>query len=83
MRTATHRRQIILFDRFSQQLIVLADRPAGPPGNPSATPGEVNGDVAVAMHRDRLQRVGVRHRHGHDDAPAQHDARPRQPRPVR
>jgi len=47
LRTATHRRQIILFDRFSQQVIVLADRPAGPPGNPSATPGEVNGDFAV------------------------------------
>jgi hypothetical protein len=46
LRTATHRRQIILFDRFSQQVIVLADRPAGP-GNPSATPGEVNGDFAV------------------------------------
>ena len=43
----THRRKIILFDLFSQKLIVLADRPAGPPNNPSATPGQVNGQFAV------------------------------------
>jgi hypothetical protein len=44
---STHRRKIILFDLFSQKLIVLADRPAGPPNNPSATPGQVNGNFAV------------------------------------
>lgn len=47
LRTATHPRQIIPFDRFSQHVIVLADRPAGPPGNPSATPGEVNADFGA------------------------------------
>jgi hypothetical protein len=47
LKTSTHRRKIILFDLFSQKGIVLADRPAGPPGNPSATPGQVNGNFAV------------------------------------
>jgi hypothetical protein len=47
LKASTHRRRIILFDLFSQRLIVLADRPAGPPGNPSATPGQVNGNYAV------------------------------------
>jgi hypothetical protein len=47
LKASTHRRKIVLFGRYSQGVIVLADRPAGPPGNPSATPGEVNGDFAV------------------------------------
>jgi hypothetical protein len=47
LKASTHRRKIILFDRFSQQAIILADRPAGPPNNPSATPGQVNGNFAV------------------------------------
>jgi hypothetical protein len=47
LKTATHRRKIILFDRFSQQVIVLADRPAGPPEQSWATPGQVNGQFAV------------------------------------
>jgi hypothetical protein len=46
-KASTHRRKIILFDLFSQKVIVLADRPAGPPGNPSATPGQLNGNFAV------------------------------------
>lgn len=37
----------ILFGRFTQQAIVLADRPAGPAGSPAATPGQVNGQFAV------------------------------------
>ena len=47
LKASTQRRQIILFDRFSQQLIVLADRPASSPNTPSATPGQVNGTFAV------------------------------------
>jgi hypothetical protein len=47
LKASTHRRKIILFDLFSQQLIVLADRPAGPRNSPSATPGQVNGNFAV------------------------------------
>jgi hypothetical protein len=47
LKTATHRRKILLFDRFSQQVIVLADRPEGPPGDSWATPGQVNGQFAV------------------------------------
>jgi hypothetical protein len=47
LKTSTHRRKIILFDLFSQKVILLADRPAGPPTHPSATPGQVNGNFAV------------------------------------
>jgi hypothetical protein len=47
LKASTHHRKIILFDLFSQQLIVLADRPAGTSNNPSATPGQVNGNFAV------------------------------------
>ena len=44
---ALHRRNIILFDLFSQRVVVLADRPEGPANDPSATPGQVNGNFAV------------------------------------
>ena len=47
LKASAHRRKIILFDLFSRKLIILADRPAGPPNNPSATPGQVNGNFAV------------------------------------
>jgi len=47
LKVSTHRRKIVLFDLFSQRLIVLADRPAGPANNPSATPGQLNGNFAV------------------------------------
>jgi hypothetical protein len=46
-KASTHRRKIILFDLFSQQVILLADRPADPSNQPSATPGQVNGNFAV------------------------------------
>jgi hypothetical protein len=83
-KASTHRRKIILFER----VLPAGHRPRRQTSRPreqsirDARPGERRLRGVDAMHRDRLQRMGVRHRHSNKDAPAERDARALQLRPV-